>query len=159
MENLFFPVEKVKLTDLGFNYPVPSDASHAVVGTIGGSKRILSFCSPDYGITPNRELANHLETVLQDSGVKIRSRHGSTRDNSSFRMEWVLDIHQESIQGGAIAPRIYLYNSYNRKTRFSASFGVMRLICTNGLTVLEESKVTSNLHSSGLDATSNFGFF
>ena len=152
MKNLFFPVEKIPLEDLGFKLPVPTDVNHAIVGNVNGSKKVISFCSEDYGVLPNLDLATEMDKVLSDFGVSSTHKTGMNHRDSIFRMEWILKGAEVTIQNDRLAPRIYIYNSYNRRQKFSVSFGIMRLICTNGLTAMVEETITRRLHSSGIDA-------
>jgi len=149
---LFRPVEKVPLEELGFDYDVPSDVSHAIIEKVPGKElRVLCFCSEDYGLTTNEEITGVFNTLLDEAGLEYHFAASSRNRNSEFSMEWILKAPITEIQGDVIQARIYVHNSYNRRVKFYFGAGVLRQVCSNGLTIFEEDFRTVALHTSGIE--------
>ena len=157
MKDLFFPVVKSPLNELGFNYPVPSGSSHAIVKLkeSGEVDRVLSFCSGDYGLTLNLEIYQTFQALIDKAGMNTQFNY-TNREDTVFRMNWALQKVKMDMQvGDVVALGLEVYNSYNRKQKFTFSTYVERLVCSNGLTMPTLSKSKVSRHTGAIEGYSS----
>ena len=157
MKDLFFPVVKTPLDELGFNYPVPSGSSHAIVKLqeSGEVERVLSFCSGDYGLTRNLEIYQTFQGLIDQAGMATKFAY-TNREDVIFRMSWALQKVKVAMQvGDVVALGLEVYNSYNRKQKFTFSTYVERLVCSNGLTMPTLSKSKVSRHTEAIEGYSS----
>jgi hypothetical protein len=148
MDNVLFDVKKVPLIDLGIKNPVASGINHAILGR---DDRILSFCSEDYQLIPNRDIVEGFSQFFTQQRIGFTPNFRSF-DGCRFKMQFALDKFKINLgtkdKPDWLTPCVYVYNSYNRTLRFQFGIEVMRLVCSNGLTISETVKSLSKLHTS-----------
>jgi len=149
MENkeLFFDVKKVPLEEIGVKLEPKSGISHAIIT----DKEVLSFCSKDYALVTNKEIYQAFAKVLEESHIAFDFSYAAYQ-NSRFRMQFVIkELAREVAVGDLLAPEIKVYNSYDGHIKYQFGIGIQRLVCSNGLTVLESHKELKVLHTAGAD--------
>jgi len=149
MENkeLFFGVKKVPVEEIGIKLEPKSGISHAIIT----DKEVLSFCSGDYALVTNKEIYEAFAQVLEANHIAFDFSYAA-HQNSRFRMQFVIkELAREVAVGDLLAPEIKVYNSYDGHVKYQFGIGIQRLVCSNGLTVLESQKELKILHTAGAD--------
>jgi len=154
MNDLLFNVDKVPVTILGIDGSVlvPSGSNHAIVRKEGSQiTEIISFCSEDYGLTRNSEIKQVMDEVLESHGFGSDFKY-LTQGSNKFQMTWVINNLKESISSkDMLSPSLKVYNSYDRRLKFSFSTGIERLVCSNGMTILSEVAKKKMLHTTAIE--------
>jgi len=144
MENgLTFGVEKVPLQKLGVSLAPKSGISHAIIT----KNEILSFCSGDYSLIPNKEIIDSFTQALNDGNYRFELKWRAF-NRVRFQMSFVFKTRKKTVRvGDTVAPEIRVFNSYDGSVRYGFQIGVHRLICSNGLTTLESGDKINMLHT------------
>jgi hypothetical protein len=142
-KNVFFPVQKVPVKELGIQLKPNSNISHAIVG----AGKVVNFCSENYGLVTNRDIHDKFMEFFQEKGIGVDFT-ATGFNHSRFRMDFRLtDFPYEIEKGDKLFPNLRVYNSYDGTQRFKSSIQVMRLICSNGLTAMVDEQVIRYVHS------------
>jgi len=146
IENVLMPVEKIALEDLNLPYEVRGSIDHAIIV----KNRIVQFCSEDYGLRTNEEILDNFLEFLISNKVPISEINGINHRNSRFRMDIIIGDKSENISKKVIDPvkmGLRIYNSYDGSQKFMFSAGIYRLVCLNGLSVLDETFSMKKTHT------------
>lgn len=149
MKDLIFPVKKVPVDGLlNTELAQASGITHAIITR---EKKIQAFVSEDYALITNEEIVQKFSDALTDRGLDHTMTFSAFRD-ARFRIDFYIpDFEKEITKGDKIGPRLFVNNSYNQTLKYGFGAGVMRLICTNGLTALVEEQMLNMLHTPAAD--------
>ena len=115
---------------------------------------ILGVTSERYGIQNNAPLIERAEEAFNDQGLGDWEREVVVTGDGQ-RMRAVYDFKNQIKQredrkkGDNMGLRLTVQNSFDRSLRVSFAMGVLRLVCTNGMTSLEREQSMTKKHSSG----------
>jgi len=118
---------------------VRADNFKAIVNPETG--KVFSIVSKDYRLIRHEEAIQKVEHVLSefpDIGkciIKTEFYNDAARMKRTYRLK---EKTTELRRGDYIDPEIQLYNSYDTSWPFVLNLGVHRVVCKNGLTVLEK---------------------
>ena len=119
---------------------------------------ILGVTSERYGIQNNAPLIERAEEAFKAQGLEWEEENRNivvTGDGP--RMRAVYDFpnqikrREDRKKGDNMGLRLTVQNSFDRSLRVSFAMGVLRLVCTNGMTSLEKEQSMTKKHSSGND--------
>ena len=119
---------------------------------------ILGVTSERYGIQNNAPLIERAEEAFKAQGLEWEEENRNivvTGDGQ--RMRAVYDFpnqikrREDRNVGDNMGLRLTVQNSFDRSLRVSFAMGVLRLVCTNGMTSLEKEQSMTKKHSSGND--------
>ena len=119
---------------------------------------ILGVTSERYGIQNNAPLIERAEEAFKAQGLEWEEENRNivvTGDGQ--RMRAVYDFpnqikrREDRKKGDNMGLRLTVQNSFDRSLRVSFAMGVLRLVCTNGMTSLEKEQSMTKKHSSGND--------
>ncbi|WP_083852489.1 DUF932 domain-containing protein [Galbibacter marinus] len=111
--------------------------------------KIVNIVSKSYGHIPNELFFAKAEQMLIDAGLTYY-RQTINRSDRSFSMDFILsDSTQFSVGNKAdtILPMLRFTNSYDGSERTSGHFGFYRMVCSNGLHVVQSEIAFSIKHS------------
>ena len=117
---------------------------------------ILGVTSERYGIQNNAPLIERAEEAFNDQGLGNFEREVIVTGEGQ-RMRAVYDFpnqikrREDRKKGDNMGLRLTVQNSFDRSLRVSFAMGVLRLVCTNGMTSLEKEQSMTKKHSSGND--------
>lgn len=117
---------------------------------------ILGVTSERYGIQNNAPLIERAEDAFNDQGLGDFEREIIVTGEGQ-RMRAVYDFktqikrREDRKKGDNMGLRLTVQNSFDRSLRVSFAMGVLRLVCTNGMTSLEKEQSMTKKHSSGND--------
>jgi len=155
-DSVFWKVVKVPISEvMGEEVTSNSDITHAVYIEHPRTKvkRFVNFCSADYSLIRNTEIRDKFLGAFQKT-FKTAEVSVVTKGYSQFALDFIIDSKkpQTIVKGDIIKPTIRVYNSYDGKVKYSLSAGFHRVICDNGLMVMEQQgKLFKGLHTVGLD--------
>ena len=115
---------------------------------------ILGVTSERYGIQNNAPLIERAEEAFNDQGLGDWEREVVVTGDGQ-RMRAVYDFknqikrREDRKKGDNMGLRLTVQNSFDRSLRVSFAMGVLRLVCTNGMTSLEKEQSMTKKHSSG----------
>lgn len=157
---------KVPTQTSDYNFTVEQvplfDAKGRRTGFFGNQRTdngtILGVTSERYGIQNNAPLIERAEEAFKDQGLEWEEENRNivvTGDGQ--RMRAVYDFpnqikrREDRNVGDNMGLRLTVQNSFDRSLRVSFAMGVLRLVCTNGMTSLEKEQSMTKKHSSGND--------
>lgn len=127
-EKLFFPVSEEPISISGNEI-----TSHKAI-VRNDTNDVLSIVSSDYQLFKNEEVLRPLKKILKDNqNVNIKKVWTAQNGASSFiELDFPKQI-RELKKGDVVSNRMIIMNSYNRLKKLSVMFGLIRLVCTNGM--------------------------
>lgn len=146
-KDLLIKVDKIPLSSILPGYKTPSKFTHAiVVEPKRGDQRIVNFCSEDYTLIRNSEIIGRVEEGLQSKfDITAKYLH---RGYAKFYMDYIIGNKAKKVQkGDIVGAKIRVVNSYDGRLKFGYNFGLARLVCTNGMTSLEQGSKHSAMHT------------
>lgn len=130
---VLFPVEKIKATDVIQGMEFNSDYNHMI---IANDNQVLNVCSERYNLVKNTEILPRIEAVLDQYGIDYEFNARMASDKARFKFTYRLKDQSLAIgKGDIINPKIDIYHSYNGLVSYSMNMGYFRLICSNGLSI------------------------
>jgi hypothetical protein len=141
------PVKKIETPDLG--YGLASQYKYSIVV----KDRIVYMGSEDYQLIPNEWVLEKLARLFQEANIPYAFRADASR-GTRFKMEFFIKDSAlnmgtkkvNDIVGGCIR----VINSYDGTQRYSMSLSTMRLVCSNGMSVPDESLSKRFTHTPSL---------
>ena len=119
--------------------------------------RILKVgVTKDYNVVQNRELIQPVEDVLSDLGLEPTERKAYVMKNGErMRMRYIFRDEQVKIPkvGDTMGFRMDVDNSFNLSHRIRTIGGAERLVCTNGMTTLENEVSMTKKHSANVETS------
>ena len=115
---------------------------------------ILGVTSERYGIQNNAPLIERAENAFADQGLGDFKREVIVTGEGQ-RMRAVYDFPAQVKErcdrkkGDNMGLRLTVQNSFDRSLRISFAMGMLRLVCTNGMTTLEKEQSMTKKHSTG----------
>ncbi len=115
---------------------------------------VLGVTSERYGIQNNAPLIERAEEAFNAQGLGDFEREVIVTGDGQ-RMRAVYDFknqikpREDRKKGDNMGLRLTVQNSFDRSLRVSFAMGVLRLVCTNGMTSLEREQSMTKKHSSG----------
>ena len=115
---------------------------------------VLGVTSERYGIQNNAPLIERAEEAFNAQGLGDFEREVIVTGEGQ-RMRAVYDFknqikpREDRKKGDNMGLRLTVQNSFDRSLRVSFAMGVLRLVCTNGMTSLEREQSMTKKHSSG----------
>lgn len=136
-DEFFFPVEKVLTSDLMEGLETTSENEYSIVGAIEpGKKKLLYTCSKIYNLVSNAELFLPIEKALISKGIKFNVVYSHIA-HQKFYADYILEDSVMFINSpdDTIKPKFQIQHSYDGGLKLSITFGIFRLVCSNGLTI------------------------
>jgi len=148
-----FTVERVPLT-------LPNSKNSRVfahVRTDTGEE--LGWGTEQYGFVQNGDLINNAEEAFESRGmtptnrrIVVTGRGERLFAQYDFMNETTAATRREDrVKGMEMGMRLTLQNSFDRSLRVSFALGMVRLVCTNGMTTLEKEFGMTRKHSSNVE--------
>ena len=114
---------------------------------------VLGVTSERYGIQNNAPLLERAEDAFEDQDLGDFNRKVIITGEGQ-RMRAIYDFEneiKERKRGDNLGLRLTVQNSFDRSLRVSFAMGMLRLVCTNGMTTLEKEQSMTKKHSTGND--------
>ena len=150
-----------------YNYTVEREVLHlgngnrsrvyAHVRTDTGEE--LGWGTEQYGFVQNADLIGNAEEAFESRGMIPTHRHIVVTGRGErmfaqydFENETAIATRREDrVKGMELGMRLTLQNSFDRSLRGSFALGMVRLVCLNGMTTLENEFGMTRKHSSNVE--------
>ena len=154
------PIAANQKVNEGFDYRVNQvEVPHPVTGDKSGyfmnvredNDEILGWTTDRYGLIQNSDLLDRADQAFSDRGISVERNVIITEDGAKMRAQYDLqgDMFQSEVPevGDVMAYRLTAQNSFDRSLRVSFALGLVRLVCTNGMTTMEKEVEMVKKHS------------
>jgi len=119
----------------------------------------LGYGTEQYGFVQNGDLVNNAEEAFASRGmtptdrrIVVSGRGERLHAQFDFMNETAQATRREDrVKGMEMGMRLTLQNSFDRSLRVSFALGMVRLVCTNGMTTLEKEFGMTRKHSSSVE--------
>ena len=119
--------------------------------------QVIAPVTKDYNICQNKDVINTSRAAFLQAGLtNYQENINVCRDGAVMRVVYDFPEHtrQLKIQGKAVGDevglRLVVNNSFDRSRKVSFDLGMLRLVCTNGMTTMEKELSIARKHSSKL---------
>ncbi len=155
-------------TSDNYSFGVQHTALKAADGTPSGwfgiqrtdNNKVIGVSSEKYGIVKNADVINAVKEAIESHGQSLGEydeeincvRDGSRMYGGFTFKNFTREVPRENREkGDVVGMRLTVNNSYDRSCRVSLSVGMLRLVCTNGMTSLTQEQGMTKKHSLQVD--------
>lgn len=144
LDAIYFKVKKVPVSEVlpkGSKLSFTNSMNHLIVVDTPTGEMAVNSCSENYELIDNKTLLNPLiDAIGKEFNVKVKASH---RNYSKFFVDLImLDKAMSVMKKDTLHPRIRIINSYDGSIRYQYSYGLYRVVCSNGLAILEGNTYT-----------------
>ena len=120
------------------------------------TNQVLGICTEQYGRVQNADLIGTIEEAFDNVNMTDYEKNVySVRDGARLYARYDFPNKTAATQvGDEVGLRLTLQNSYDRTLRVSFALGMLRLLCTNGMTTMENEESMTKKHST--DVSTDF---
>lgn len=136
IESAFFPVLEMPLQLEIESSKCKGDRGKAIIRT--DTNEIINTCSSTYQLVPHRDVISAIESTFESNGLKyvLKNLMFFGKKDSSMRARYVIDEDKFlDKKVGNLIPMIDVSNSYDSLTKLNVSYGIYRIVCSNGMVV------------------------
>jgi hypothetical protein len=112
---------------------------------------ILGWTTERYGIVQHRDVIKKSDDAFEARGIDVDRKVIVTEGGAKMRAQYDLsgDMFKAEVPqvGDTMAYRLTAQNSFDRSLRISFALGLVRLVCTNGMTTMEKEVEMVKKHS------------
>ena len=112
---------------------------------------ILGWTSDRYGLVNNVDLLDKADGAFKARGIDVTRKVIVTEGGAKMRAQYDLsgDMFRAEVPqvGDTMTYRLTAQNSFDRSLRISFALGLVRLVCTNGMTTMEKEVEMVKKHS------------
>ena len=112
---------------------------------------ILGWTTERYGLVQHRDVIKRSDEAMESRGIEHDRKVIVTEGGAKLRVQYDLkgDLFKAKVPavGDVMAYRLTAQNSMDRSLRISYVLGLVRLICTNGMTTIEKEVEMAAKHS------------
>ena len=116
---------------------------------------ILGWTTERYGLVQHQDILGRADEAFEDRGIDVTRKVIVTEGGAKMRAQYDLqgDLFKADVPkgGDTMAYRLTAQNSFDRSLRISFALGLVRLICTNGMTTTEKEVEMVKKHSTNIN--------
>ena len=116
---------------------------------------ILGWTTERYGLVHHSDVLDRADEAFEARGIDVTRKVIVTEGGAKMRAQYDLqgDLYQAAVPvvGDVMAYRLTAQNSYDRSLRISFALGLVRLVCTNGMTTTEKEIEMVKKHSTNIN--------
>ena len=116
---------------------------------------ILGWTTERYGIVQHRDVIKKSDDAFEARGIDVDRKVIVTEGGAKMRVQYDLggDMFKADVPsvGDTMAYRLTAQNSFDRTLRISYVLGLVRLVCTNGMTTTEKEVEMVRKHSTNVN--------
>ena len=136
-------------------HPVRGGKSGYFMNVRADNDEILGWTSERYGLVNHRDVLGRADEAFEARGIDVTRKVIITEGGAKMRAQYDLsgDMFKAEVPavGDICAYRLTAQNSFDRSLRVSFALGLVRLICTNGMTTTEKEVDMVKKHSKQLN--------
>ena len=149
-EGYDFTVKQVEVP-----HPTKGGKSGYFMNVREDNDEILGWTTERYGIVQHRDILGKSDEAFEKRGIEVERKVIVTEGGAKMRAQYDLkgDLFQADIPkvGDTVAYRLTAQNSFDRSLRISYALGLVRLVCTNGMTTTEKEVEMVKKHSTNVN--------
>ena len=149
-EGYDFTVKQVEVP-----HPTKGGKSGYFMNVREDNDEILGWTTERYGIVQHRDILGKSDEAFERRGIEVERKVIVTEGGAKMRAQYDLkgDLFQADIPkvGDTVAYRLTAQNSFDRSLRISYALGLVRLVCTNGMTTTEKEVEMVKKHSTNVN--------
>lgn len=158
------PITAKQQIDTGYDFTVKQVAvPHPVKGGKSGyfmniredNDDILGWTTERYGLVQHQDILGRADEAFENRGIDVTRKVIVTEGGAKMRAQYDLqgDLFKADVPkvGDTMAYRLTAQNSFDRSLRISFALGLVRLICTNGMTTTEKEVEMVKKHSTNIN--------
>ena len=158
------PITAKQQIDTGYDFTVKQVAvPHPVKGGKSGyfmnvredNHDILGWTTERYGLVQHSDILGRADEAFENRGIDVTRKVIVTEGGAKMRAQYDLqgDLFKADVPkvGDTMAYRLTAQNSFDRSLRISFALGLVRLICTNGMTTTEKEVEMVKKHSTNIN--------
>ena len=149
-EGYDFTVKQVEVP-----HPTKGGKSGYFMNVREDNDEILGWTTERYGIVQHRDILGKSDEAFERRGIEVERKVIVTEGGAKLRAQYDLkgDLFQADIPkvGDTVAYRLTAQNSFDRSLRISYALGLVRLVCTNGMTTTEKEVEMVKKHSTNVN--------
>ena len=135
--------------------PVTGKKTSYFMNVRADNDEILGWTSERYGLVNHRDVLDRADEAFESRGINVTRKVIITEGGAKMRAQYDLggDLFKAEVPvvGDVMAYRLTAQNSFDRSLRVSFALGLVRLICTNGMTTTEKEVDMVKKHSKKLN--------
>ena len=116
---------------------------------------ILGWTTERYGLVHHADVLGRADEAFEARGIDVERKVIVTEGGAKMRAQYDLkgDLFKADVPqvGDTMAYRLTAQNSYDRSLRISFALGLVRLVCTNGMTTTEKEIEMVKKHSTNIN--------
>ena len=116
---------------------------------------ILGWTTERYGLVHHADVLRRADEAFEARGIDVERKVIVTEGGAKMRAQYDLkgDLFKADVPqvGDTMAYRLTAQNSYDRSLRISFALGLVRLVCTNGMTTTEKEIEMVKKHSTNIN--------
>lgn len=157
-------IEAKQQIDQGYDFTVKQvEVPHPVTGDKSGyfmnvredDNQILGWTTDRYGLVQHRDVIGRSDEAFKNRNIAHTRKVIVTEGGAKMRVQYDLDgdLFKAEVPkvGDTMAYRLTAQNSFDRSLRISYVLGLVRLICTNGMTTTEKEVEMVRKHSTNVN--------
>jgi hypothetical protein len=158
------PITAKQQIDTGFDFTVKQvEVPHPVKGGKSGyfmniredNDDILGWTTERYGLVQHSDILGRADEAFENRGIDVTRKVIVTEGGAKMRAQYDLqgDLFKADVPavGDTMAYRLTAQNSFDRSLRISFALGLVRLVCTNGMTTTEKEVEMVKKHSTNIN--------
>ena len=158
------PITAKQQIDTGYDFTVKQVAvPHPVKGGKSGyfmniredNDDILGWTTERYGLVQHSDILGRADEAFENRGIDVTRKVIVTEGGAKMRAQYDLqgDLFKADVPkvGDTMAYRLTAQNSFDRSLRISFALGLVRLVCTNGMTTTEKEVEMVKKHSTNIN--------
>ena len=158
------PITAKQQIDTGYDFTVKQVAvPHPVKGGKSGyfmniredNDDILGWTTERYGLVQHQDILGRADEAFENRGIDVTRKVIVTEGGAKMRAQYDLqgDLFKADVPkvGDTMAYRLTAQNSFDRSLRISFALGLVRLVCTNGMTTTEKEVEMGKKHSTNIN--------
>ena len=142
-----------RVNQVEFNNPVTGKKTGLFANIRQDNNDILGVVSKRYSIVNNADIVRRADDALNSAGMpykrKVYSLEGGRKMKAIYEEGKVINesMTRKVAKGDIMGFRLIAQNSFDRTLRVSFALGLIRLVCTNGMTTMEKEISMIKKHS------------
>ncbi len=145
-----FKVQQVEVP-----HPTKEGKSGYFMNVREDNDEILGWTTERYGLVNLSDVLGRADEAFEARGIDVERKVIVTEGGAKMRAQYDLkgDLFKADVPqvGDTMAYRLTAQNSYDRSLRISFALGLVRLICTNGMTTTEKEIEMVKKHSTNIN--------
>ena len=151
-----------RVNQVEFNNPVTGDKTGLFANIRQDNNEILGVVSKRYSIVNNSDILGRADSALESAGMPFKRKVYSLEGGRKMKAYYDIGVDDEGkvinesmtrkvAKGDIMGFRLIAQNSFDRTLRVSFALGLIRLVCTNGMTTMEKEISMIKKHSASFN--------